>query len=115
MTSRATTLRGLLAPLHRRRFRQGVVAAALFFGWALVRPVAAEAQARGTLQVSAQVVDTKVSSAGLRAAHSALRAFALTSPALPSHDAVTTVARVTVAYAPDRRPGIVVTIDYSKN
>ena len=58
-----------------------VVVTALLFGAALLaRPSRAEAQGRGTLQVTAQVVDTKASFDGLQAARSALRQVAAGAP-----------------------------------
>ena len=59
---------------RRRSVLTRVVVAGLLFGAAwLGRPINAEAQVRGTLQVSAQVVDTKASFEGLNAARVALR------------------------------------------
>ena len=73
---------------------------------AALRPTVAEAQARGTLQVSAEVVDPKPSYEGLRAAQVALST---------KNDAVSTLAHVSVAYATEQHPGVVITIDYSHN
>jgi hypothetical protein len=93
---------------------RGLWLAAVLAGASALLPVAAEAQARGTVQVYAQVVDTKVSSDGLRAAKQALRGTPSSSSAV-QHETVSTLAHVTVAYATERRPGVVLTIDYSKN
>jgi hypothetical protein len=72
-----------------------------------LRAGTAEAQARGTLQVYAQVVDTKVSSEALQAASAVVKG-------QPS--AVSTVAQVSLSYPADpRATAVVVTIDYSKN
>ena len=70
-------------------------------------PIAAEAQARGSLQATATVVDTRPSFEALQAARAALQ------PA--AHKTVATVAQVSVE-RPANRPGIIVlTIDYSRN
>ena len=87
--------------------------AVLLVGGATLLPVAAQAQARGTLQVFAQVVDTKVSSDGLRAGKVALHQAASTSGA--PQTAVSTLARVSVAYPTEQRSSVVLTIDYSSN
>ena len=71
-------------------------------------PRAAEAQARGTLQASATVVDTRTSFASLEAARNALR---------PAADrrSVATVAQVSVQRPQQQPSAVVVTIDYSRN
>jgi hypothetical protein len=70
-------------------------------------PIAAEAQARGSLQATATVVDTRPSFDALQAARAVLQ------PA--ANNTVATVAQVSVE-RPAGRPGtIVVTIDYSRN
>src|SRR5207302_5516429 len=91
------------------------VLAGLVFGavW-LGRPATAEAQARGTLQVTAQVVDTKASFDGLQAARVAIRQVA-TGTQITNVDTVSTLAQVTIAQLPQGRSELVVTIDYSKN
>jgi len=89
-------------------------AGALLVGASILLPVAAQAQARGTLQVFAQVVDTKVSSDGLLAGKAALKR-GLSPSASAQQGAVPTLARVSVAYAPEQRPVVVLTIDYSSN
>ena len=89
-------------------------AGALLMGASILLPVAAQAQARGTLQVFAQVVDTKVSSDGLLAGKAALKR-GLSPSASTQQGAVPTLARVSVAYAPEQRPTVVLTIDYSSN
>jgi hypothetical protein len=91
-----------------------LVVALLALGALVLRPVAAEAQARGTLQVTAQVVDVKVSSQGLQAARAALSAPSTNSGA-PTRATVSTLAHVSIAYPSAERSGIVVTIDYSKD
>jgi hypothetical protein len=92
---------------------QSLWLAGLLFGAVALVPVAAQAQARGALQVYAQVVDTKVSSAGLQAARQVIQA--AVSPTTTQHDAVSTLAHVSLAQAPEQRTALVVTIDYSKN
>ncbi|PYP10997.1 MAG: hypothetical protein DMD56_07700 [Gemmatimonadetes bacterium] len=87
---------------------------ALLVGAFLLLPVAAQAQARGTLQVFAQVVDTKVSSDGLLAGKAALKR-GLSSSASAQQGGVPTLARVSVVFAPEQRPMVVLTIDYSSN
>ena len=90
-----------------------VVAVVLGAAW-LSRPVHAEAQARGTLQVTAQVVDTKASFDGLQAARVALRHAATGTPNA-NIDTVSTLAQVSIAQPALGRSDLVVTIDYSKN
>jgi len=85
----------------------------LLAGAALLRPSTAEAQARGTLHVFAQVVDTKAGTEGVQAARAALNGSVSSSPA--RQDAVPTLARVSVAYATAQHPSVVVTVDYSSN
>lgn len=80
------------------------VAAVLAIGAAAL-PAAAEAQARGTLQATATVVETRHSFEALQAARHALE----------GQRTVATVAQVSVD-RPVTRPGtVVVTIDYSRN
>ena len=73
------------------------------------RPVVAEAQARGTLQATATVVDTRPGFEALEAARSAIQAAAHsgTDSRTQSQQTVVTVART-----PD---ALVVTIDYARN
>jgi len=83
-------------------------------------PAAAEAQARGTLQATATVVDTKQGFGALDAARSAVRAAqSATDSRLNSRigiiDTVATVAQVSVERTADRRSAVIVTIDYSRN
>jgi hypothetical protein len=88
----------------------GLVVGVVWLG----RPLRAEAQAHGTLQVTAQVVDTKASFDGLQAARVALRhAAAGTQNAII--DTVSTLAQVTIAQPATGRSDLVVTIDYSRN
>lgn len=83
-------------------------------------PGAAEAQARGTLHVSATVVDTRQGFGALDAARSALRsAQSATDSRLDSRigssETVATVAQVSIERPPTRPSTVVVTIDYSRN
>jgi hypothetical protein len=74
----------------------------------------AEAQARGTLQATATVVDTRTSFASLEVARGAVQSVVAPS-SLGSQSAAVTVAQVSVS-RPESRPGaLVVTIDYSRN
>jgi len=100
---------------RRRSAITPAVVAGLVFGavW-LGRPTTAEAQARGTLQVTAQVVDTKASFDGLQAARVALRHAATGTPNA-NIDTVSTLAQVSIAQPALGRSDLVVTIDYSKN
>jgi len=100
---------------RRRPGLARVVVALVVVGAAwLGRPINAEAQARGTLQVTAQVVDTKASFDGLQAARVAIRQVA-TGTQITNVDTVSTLAQVTIAQLPQGRSELVVTIDYSKN
>ena len=89
--------------------------------WIALQPRAAEAQARGTLQAVATVIDTRPSFEGLRAAHAAVSAWS--GAVETSRDSVQTVAQVsvepTVAISPEtRRPqpsALVVTVDFLRN
>ena len=83
------------------------VATVMLLG-AVLLPRAAEAQARGTLQATATVVDTRVSFTSLEAARNALRPAA-------DRQAVATVAQVRVQRPADRPSAVVVTIEYSRN
>lgn len=82
------------------------VAALVVLGAAAL-PVAAEAQARGTLQASATVVDTRPSFEALRAARAALQP--------KTNKTVATVAQISVERPTSRPSTIVVTIAYSRN
>ncbi len=90
----------------------GVIAA--LAGTQALHPAFAEAQARGTLQVSAQVVDPRPSSDGLQLAKAALASASSNSPS-GEHETVSTLAHVSITYATERRSALVVTIDYSHN
>ena len=93
-----------------------MVASLALFGAAAL-PSTAEAQARGTLQASATVVDTRQGFGALDAARSAVRS--ATDSRLDSRignvDTVATVAQVSVERPTDRRSALIVTIDYSRN
>jgi len=75
---------------------------------AILLPRTAEAQARGTLQATATVVDTRVSFSSLEAARNALRPSA-------ERRAIDTVAQVQVQRPVERPSAVVVTINYSRN
>jgi len=85
---------------------QGLWVALIVAAGSILLPATAEAQARGTVQVYAQVVDTKVSCDGLQAAKAAVKR---------EQNAVSTVANVNLTYPTEPRAAVVVTIDYSKN
>ena len=80
-------------------------------------PAAAEAQARGTLQATATVVDTRQGFGALDAARSAVRAAADSrlNSGIGSDVTVATVAQISVARPANRPSALVVTIDYSRN
>ena len=79
-------------------------------------PAAAEAQARGTLQATATVVDTRQGFGALDAARSALRAAdSRLNSRIGSHGTVATVAQVSVERPASRPSAVIVTIDYSRN
>jgi hypothetical protein len=80
-------------------------------------PAAAEAQARGTLQASATVVDTRQGFGALDAARAAVRSATESrlDSRIGSKESVTTVAQVSVARSPSRPSDLLVTIDYSRN
>jgi hypothetical protein len=90
----------------RNRYVRTIGLATALAAAAVLRPTTAEAQARGTLQVVAQVVDPKPSYEGLQAARTAL---------VSRTDAVSTLAHISVAYPAEPRSAVVVTIDYSNN
>ncbi len=102
-----------MSGLKRSDVLRSLAVATLVLGASLLRPRTAEAQARGTLQVTAQVVDIKASSEALQVARATLFA-PQSSVAAPSRDAVSTLAHVSVAYPAAERSAVVVTIDYSK-
>jgi hypothetical protein len=80
-------------------------------------PAAAEAQARGTLQASATVVDTKQGFGALDAARAAVRAAtdSRTDSRIGSLDTVATVAQISVERQASQSRALLVTIDYSRN
>ena len=96
-----------------------VVGALVLLGAAAI-PATAEAQARGTLQASATVVDTRQGFGALDAARAAVRsAQSATDSRLDSRigssETVATVAQVSVQRPTTRPSTVVVTIDYSRN
>lgn len=88
------------------------VATVLFVG-AAVLPRAAEAQARGTLQATATVVDTRASFTSLAAVRNIVQA--AVAPRMAAPASASTVAQVTVQRPESRAAALVVTIDYSRN
>src|SRR5258706_14906246 len=100
----------------RFSYLKAIVVGVLVVIGAAVLPGAAEAEARGTLQASATVVDTKQGFGALDAARAAVRS--ATDSRLDSRignqDTVATVAQVSVQ-RPTDRSALVVTIDYSRN
>src|SRR3989441_3069952 len=81
---------------HDSRFTvpKGILAAALLAVAAVAVPSVATSQARGTLQVSATVVNTQPAFAGLAAATAAANTWATTGKAATND--VSTVAQVTI-------------------
>ena len=101
----------------RFSYLKTLVVAALVMLGAAALPATAEAQARGTLQATATVVDTRQGFGALDAARSAVRSatdFRLDSR-IESREAVATVAQVSVERPATRPSALVVTIDYSRN
>src|SRR6267143_384444 len=80
---------------------------------AVALPAAAEAHARGTLQATATVVDTKQSFGALNVARQAVRT--ATDSKSGTVETVATVAQVSVARSVNRPGALVVTIDFSRN
>ena len=80
-------------------------------------PAIAEAQARGTLQATATVVDTRQGFGALDAARSAVRSAtdSRLDSRIGSRETVATVAHVSVERPATRPSALVVTIDYSRN
>ncbi len=100
----------------RFSYLKALTVAALVVLGAAALPGAAEAQARGTLQATATVVDTRQGFGALDAARTAVRS--ATNSRIESQigsPAVTTVAHVSVERPLIRPSTIVVTIDYSRN
>ncbi len=96
----------------QRMIGKAVSVATVLLVGATVLPRVAEAQARGTLQATATVVDTRTSFASLDAARNAVQATLAPRGAAPV--AVSTVAQVSVRRADDQT-ALVVTIDYARN
>lgn len=101
----------------RFSYLKALSTAALVALGAVALPVVAEAQARGTLQATATVVDTRQGFGALDAARSAVRSVAnsRTDSRNRSPEAVATVAHVSVERPMTRPSTVVVTIDYSRN
>ncbi|HXM38486.1 MAG TPA: hypothetical protein VN908_07480 [Gemmatimonadales bacterium] len=92
---------------------KAVSVATLLLVGALIMPRAAEAQARGTLQATATVVDTRASFASLEAARGAVQS--VVAPRTTAQRIEAMVAQVSVQRPQDRPAALVVTIDYSRN
>jgi len=88
-----------------------VICATIAVGALVLGPSVAEAQSRGMMQVSANVVSTDNAFRALEAARTAVRAGVPTA-AGRSINGAPTVARVAVT---EERQTLVVTIDYSRN
>src|SRR5436309_12881274 len=104
-TPMSTTMTSRLRSAITRALVAGIVLAAVWLG----RPTTAEAQARGTLQVTAQVVDTKASFHGLQAASVAPRHAATGTPHA-NIDTVSTLAQVSIAPPPHSPSALVATV-----
>ncbi len=78
-----------------------------------LQPNTAEAQARGTLQAIATVVDTRPSFEGLRAAQAAVSNWS--ASAVAGRDTVQTVAQVALQPRPAQSRALVVTVDFLRN
>jgi len=107
-----------MRPVERNSYLKMLVMVALVVLGGAGLPGVAEAQARGTLQASATVVDTKQGFGALDAARAALSA--ATDSRLDSRignvDTVTTVAQISVERrANQSTSALLVTIDYSRN
>jgi hypothetical protein len=97
----------------RFSYLKALAVGALVLLGAAALPVAAEAQARGTLQATATVVDTRQGFGALDAARSAVRS--VIDSRIGNREAVATVAQVSVERPANRPSALVVTIDYSRN
>jgi hypothetical protein len=106
-----------MRPVAQRSYLKMLAVVALVVLGGAGLPAAAEAQARGTLQASATVVDTKQGFGALDAARAALSA--ATDSRLDSRignvDTVTTVAQISVERQANPSSALLVTIDYSRN
>jgi hypothetical protein len=100
---------------------KAIIAAALVAGAMTLAPSLAEAQARGTLQVTAVVVRNGPAIEGLRSAQAAVQQWINNKTQIPG--TVPTLSTVTVtasSQAPEKMAGraersLVVTVDYSRN
>jgi hypothetical protein len=101
----------------RFSYLKTMVVGALVVLGAAALPATAEAQARGTLQASATVVDTRQGFGALDAARSAVRSAtdSRLDSRIGSRETVATVAQVSVERPATRPSAVVVTIDYSRN
>ena len=117
-----------MAATHRVWILKAVRTALVLTGAAFILPSLAEAQSRGSLQVSATVVDTKTDVSALEMTRTAIAQWA--NPKTRSHVDVPTLAQVSVALRPANQqltdapleaqatasaPTLVVRIDYVNN
>lgn len=105
-----------MRPVSQFSYLKAIAVVGLVVLGGAVLPAAAEAQARGTLQASATVVDTKQGFGALGMARAAVRAAtdSRQDSRIGIDDTVTTVAQVSVERLA-HQPALVVTIDYSRN
>ncbi|HEV8401233.1 MAG TPA: hypothetical protein VGQ18_15495 [Gemmatimonadales bacterium] len=106
-----------MRPVAQRSYLKVLAVVALVVLGGAGLPAAAEAQARGTLQASATVVDTKQGFGALDAARAAVSAAtdSRLDSRIGSPDTVTTVAQVSVERRANQSSALLVTIDYSRN
>ena len=100
----------------RFSYLKALMALALVLVGAAALAPTAEAQARGTLQATATVVDTRQGFGALDVARSVVRS--ATDSRIESRiesKTVATVAQVSIERAANRPSALVVTIDYSRN
>lgn len=101
----------------RFSYLKGIMTGALVVVGGAALPAAAEAQARGTLQATATVVDTRQGFGALDAARTAVQAATNSriDSSIGNADTVATVAQVSVARSTTGTSAVVVMIDYSRN
>src|SRR5437773_11897973 len=100
---------------HRSRcaILKAILLTALIGGASVAMPRLARSQARGSLQVTATVVQTQGSVAGLQAAHEALSGLVATGQSVPND--VATGAQVRVVREVQTPGTLVVDIEQPKN
>jgi hypothetical protein len=108
-----------VVPSGRSSILKAGAALLLLSGAGVSLPSLAEAQSRGTLQVSAIVVDSKVGFQSLDAAHAAVQNWA--NPKTVDSAAVATLAQVSLSVQPHQvgaaasAPTLVVSVEYLHN